>query len=169
MIRRITTSVCALLFVSLSAYADDPGMGGGTIEIQKERAVMHEPAPETPVMAAPPAYVELQSTAIAAGIGARIGAGTLLVEGQEHPFTLKGVSLGDLGASRISAEGPVANLENVSDFAGTYVAVEAGAAAVNGASRITMRNEKGVVITLQADLKGAQLILGGQALSIELQ
>ena len=78
-------------------------------------------------------------------------------------------SLGDLGVSRIDAEGVVANLEDVSDFAGRYVAVEAGAAAGKGVSTLTMRNEKGVVITLESNLTGAQLTLGGQALEIELQ
>ena len=122
-----------------------------------------------PVTAPPPPYVEIESTAIAAGIGARFGGGVLLVAGEEHPFTMKGLSLGDLGVSRIDAEGSVANLEDVSDFAGRYVAVEAGAAAGKGVSTLTMRNEKGVVITLQSELTGAQLSLGGQALEIELQ
>ena len=97
------------------------------------------------------------------------GEGTLLVEGEEHAFTLKGLSLGEIGAARITAEGPVANLEDLSDFAGTYVAVEAGAAAVKGASAVKMRNENGVTITLESDVDGAQISLGGQALSVELR
>ena len=170
MIRRISAIAFALLFVSFTATADDMG-GAGTIEIQKDAAVVPAatPAPETPVTAAPPAFVELQSRTIAAGIGARIGDGTLLVDGQEHPFSLRGVSLGDLGASRMTALGPVQNLTSIEDFAGTYVAVEAGVAAGNGIAALTMRNEHGVVITLESHVQGVQLTLGGQALRIELQ
>ena len=92
MIRRITAIAIVLMFVSFNAFADD--MGGGTIEIQKEKATPVAPAAaEEPVTAAPPAFVELQATAIAAGIGARIGDGTLLVDGQEHAFSLRGISL----------------------------------------------------------------------------
>lgn len=165
MIRRISTIAIALLFVSFTATADDMG-GAGTIEIQKDTAVV---AVEEPVTAGPPPFVELQARSIAAGIGARIGDGSLLVDGQEHTFSLRGISLGDLGASSLTALGPVENLTNIEDFAGTYVAFEAGVAAGNGVSTVTMRNQHGVVITLESDVQGVQLTLGGQALRIELE
>ena len=167
MIRRITAIACALTFVPLAAaLADEPG-AGDVIMIEKERAVA--PPAEEPVSAPPPPFVELESTAIAAGIGARFGEGTLLVAGQEHPFTVKGLTLGDLGVSRISASGGVENLGDISDFEGRYVALEAGAAAGVGASTLTMRNEKGVVIKLDSDVKGVQLTLGAEGLSVELR
>jgi len=165
-IRRITAIACALTFVPLAAaLADEPG-AGDVIIIQEEAAVV---VVEEPVSAPPPPFVELESTAIAAGIGARFGEGTLLVAGEEHPFTLKGLTLGDLGFSRISASGSVENLNDVSDFEGRYMALEAGAAAGVGVSTVTMRNENGVVITLNSNVKGAQLTLGAQGLSVELR
>ncbi|MBW2267681.1 MAG: hypothetical protein JRH16_03815 [Deltaproteobacteria bacterium] len=164
MIRKISAIALSLMFVSFTAAADD--VGGGTIQIQKDTAT---PVAEAPVTAAPPAFVELQSRTIAAGIGARIGEGSLLVDGQEHAFSLRGISLGDLGVSRMSALGPVENLTSIEDFAGTYVAVEAGAAMGKGIATLTMRNEHGVVITLESDVRGVQLTLAGQALSIELK
>lgn len=165
MIRRITALAFALSLVPLAgALADDVG-GGEVIMIDKQHATM---VAETPVTAPPPPFIELQSTAIAAGIGARFGGGTLLVGGQEHPFSMTGVSLGDLGFSRLDASGVVANLEDVSDFAGTYVAVEAGAALGVGVSTVTMRNENGVVITLQSNVKGVQLTLGAAGLRVVL-
>jgi len=167
-IRRITALAFALSLVPLAgALADDVG-GGEVIMIDKQTAT---PAPvpmEEPVTAPPPPFVEFDTTAIAAGIGARFGGGTLLVAGEEHPFTMKGVSLGDLGVARISASGPVQNLENVSDFEGNYVAVEAGAAAGVGVSTLTMRNDKGVVITLESESKGVQLTLGAEGLNVQL-
>ena len=163
MIRRITSLTFALSFVPLTgALADDVG-GGEVIMIEKQVAVIEEP-----VTAPPPPFVEFESTAIGAGIGARFGNGTLLVGGEEHPFTLKGVSLGDFGVSRISASGLVENLEDVSDFEGNYVAFEAGVAAGKGVSTMTMRNDKGVVITLQSDVKGVQLTLGAEGLNLQL-
>lgn len=165
MIRRITAMTFALSLVPFaSALADDIG-ADTVIEIEEETAVVME----EPVSAPPPPYVEFESTAIAAGLGARTGEGTLLVAGQEHPFRVRGISLGDLGISRISAEGPVANLEDLSAFEGHYVAVEAGAAAGVGASTLKMRNQNGVVITLESEVKGFQLTLGAQGLDIELR
>ena len=69
----------------------------------------------------------------------------------------------------VSASGGVDNLDDISDFEGRYVALEAGAAAGVGVSTLTMRNEKGVVITLDSNVKGAQLTLGAQGLSVELR
>jgi len=162
-VRRITAIFMAFAFVPFVAFADDIG-GGETIVIQQDTVVV-----EDAVSAPPPAFVELQSTAIAAGIGARIGDGSLFVDGQEHPFKVRGVSLGDLGVSVIAGEGPVQGLENVSDFSGTYMALEAGIAAGKGVSTLTMRNQHGVTIRLESDIQGAQLTLGGQALTLELQ
>jgi hypothetical protein len=156
--------VFALTIPAAGALADD--VGGDVIQIQPQAAVI---VAEEPVTAPPPAYVELESRAVAAGIGARVGNGVLLVNGQEHGFKVSGVSLGDFGISSIVGEGPVANLDDIEDFAGHYVAVEAGAAIGKGASAMTMRNEHGVVITLDSRLTGAQLTLGAQGLDIELQ
>jgi hypothetical protein len=162
-IRRITAIALALAVVPFVAFADDIG-DDTVIQIQQETAVMEEP-----VSAPPPPYVELESTAIAAGLGARFGGGTLLVAGQEYAFELKGLSVGDVGISRLSAEGTVENLADASDFAGHYVAVEAGVAAGKGVSALTMRNEKGVVIHLVSDVTGLQLTLGAQGLDVELR
>lgn len=161
--RRIIAISIAFAFVPFVAFADDMG-GGETIVIERDTVVV-----EDVVTAPPPAFVELQSTAVAAGIGARIGDGSLFVDGQEHAFTVRGISLGDLGVSVISGKGPVQGLENVSDFAGTYVAAEAGAAAGRGLSVLTMRNQHGVTITLESKIQGAQLTLGGQALTLDLE
>jgi hypothetical protein len=162
-VRKLIAIGFALMIPATGAMADDVG-GDTVIQIQQEEIIMEEP-----VTAPPPPYVELESRAIAAGIGARIGNGVLLMNGQEHPFKVTGVSLGDFGFSRIVGEGPVANLDSIEDFAGRYVALEAGIAAGKGVSTLTMRNEKGITITLDSALTGAQLTLGAQGLVIELQ
>jgi hypothetical protein len=138
-----------------TAMADD--MGGSPI-----------PMPGKPVTAAPPPHVELERVAVAAGIGLSWGDGTLLFEGERHAFSVNGVSLGDIGAAKAVASGRVQNLDKLSDFAGTYVAVEAGAAAGKGVSGLSMRNENGVVITLSSAQKGARLTLGAEGFRIAL-
>ena len=82
---------------------------------------------------------------------------------------MNGASLGDLGASFATAEGRVENLESLSDFEGQYWALEAGATAGPGVSVLTMRNSKGVVITLDATHKGGRLTLGAEGLRISLE
>jgi hypothetical protein len=124
---------------------------------------------DVPVTAPPPPYVELESRQVAAGVGFHWGSGTLSFEGRQHAFSVKGVSLADVGIARMIAEGEVENLTRIDDFAGRYVAVEAGVAAGKGASRRVLRNENGVVIRLASRLSGVALTLGAQGFEITLR
>ena len=166
MIGRIIALGVALSLVSIgAAWADEP--------VDREEIVIPTSRParapvEQPVTAPPPPYVSIESTSVGAGIGVSWGDGTISFEGRSHPFSLKGVGLGEIGASRASATGDVRNLDELSDFAGHYVAVGAGAAAGVGVSAVTMRNEHGVVITLKSTLRGVGLSLGPEGLSIAL-
>ena len=120
------------------------------------------------VVAPPPAFVELQRSSIGAGIGISWGHGTLSFEGNSYAFSLKGLSVGDVGAAKILAEGRVENMENLADFAGTYVAIEAGGAAGKGGSAVSMMNEHGVTINLASTRDGFGLTLGAQGFAIAL-
>jgi len=148
---------------------------GGEEEIvvpPQSRAPTPEPVvvtKEVPVTAPPPPFVEIQRHSVAAGIGFSWGGGTVYYEGQQRQFSVKGVRVGDIGAEKMIAEGEVQNLEHLSDFAGHYVAVEAGLTAGKGASALTMRNENGVVITLQSSTEGLGLTLGAEGFTIALQ
>jgi hypothetical protein len=167
MIRRIAAISVALTLVSFAAAkADDPG--GGSIPIPPPAVAVEEVVIEDPVTAPPPPFVSLESTSIGAGIGFSWGEGVLLFEGQRHAFSVKGLSLVDLGVAVQVSEGAVANLNSLSDFEGHYAAVEAGAAAGVGASVLSMRNQNGVVIHLRSDVSGAQLALGPEGLRITL-
>ncbi len=161
MIGRVIAVLVAVSFVSLTAVRAD--------EIEVEAEIMIEQEVVAPVSAAPPPRVEFTSNVVAAGIGLRWGQGSLWLDGETHLFSVKGLSVGDLGISRGNAIGDVQNLHDLSDFAGRYVAIQAGAAAGIGVSKVTMRNDKGVVITLRGDLQGVQLTLGGEGLTIAMQ
>lgn len=168
MILRIVATGLALSLLSLaSAYADEPA--GGEFEVPPPRTVTPPPpAPEEPVTAAPPPHVEFQRLSVAAGIGLSWGGGTLNFEGRDYAFKMKGLSLLDVGASKIVASGDVTNLTTPTDLEGRYVAVEAGASIGRGVGAFAMRNEKGVVISLQSQSEGVQLTLATQGFSIEL-
>ena len=148
----------------------DVGTKEETIAVPPPRELPQETVvpQQVPVTAPPPAYVELQRSSVGAGLGISWGKGTLSFEGNNYAFSVKGLSVGDIGLAKMIAEGQVANLDRLSDFAGTYVAVEAGATAGKGAGTTTMMNEKGVMITLASAREGLGLTLGAQGFSISL-
>jgi hypothetical protein len=165
MIRRVIAVAAVLTFIPfMAAQADEPG--GQEIYVPPPAPVVTE---EQPVSAVPPPFVEMERTSIGAGIGISWGSGTITFEGREYGFSAKGLSLGDLGATKDVTVGEVHNLTNLADFEGRYVAVEAGAAAGVGASALTMRNEKGVVISVTSSLRGGRLTLGPEGLRIALK
>jgi hypothetical protein len=159
----------APIYAAQVAQADAVGEEE-VIAVPPPREVAPEPSPEPAGRppAPPPAYVELQRSSIGAGIGISWGKGQLSFEGNNYAFSVKGLSVGDLGAAKMVAEGQVANLDQLSDFAGTYVAVEAGATAGKGVGSITMMNEHGVTITLASQREGLGLTLGAQGFAIAL-
>jgi len=117
----------------------------------------------------PSGTVNISAKSIAVGIGINWGTGTLTFQGKDYLFTIKGLSVMDLGVSQATAKGEVYHLFNVSYFAGKYAALEGGFALGKGESDITMKNTKGVVMNLTAATKGVQLTLGGKGLSIKFQ
>jgi hypothetical protein len=122
--------------------------------------------PQTPY---PLGEITLESTQIAAGVGITWGTGTLKYGGKEYKFSAKGLDAGAVGISKISAKGDVYNMKDVSQFAGHFVAAQAGVAVIKGEIGLLMRNQNGVVINLKAKQKGVQLSLGGQGLNITMK
>ena len=119
--------------------------------------------------ATPSGKVSIQSRSIAAGIGVTWGDGKLSFKGKDYPFSINGLSLVDLGISRATANGEVYNLTDVSQFAGTYVAAEAGLTLAGGMSGMILRNQNGVVMRIHSTSRGARLQLGTSGLSIALK
>jgi hypothetical protein len=159
----------APMLTSQLAQADQVGTEE-EIAVPEPRPVTPEPVvvPAAPVTAPPPAFVELQRSSIGAGLGISWGKGSLSFEGNSYAFSVKGISVGDLGAAKMIAEGQVGNLERLADFAGTYVAVEAGATAGKGVGTLSMMNENGVTITLASQREGLGLTLGAQGFAVAL-
>jgi len=117
----------------------------------------------------PSGTVSVESRSIAAGIGVSWGDGKLNFQGKEIPFSIDGLTLVDFGIAKASATGEVYNLTDLSKFAGTYVAAEAGFALAGGVGGMVLRNQNGVVMHLHSVSTGARLQLGTSGLNVKLK
>lgn len=125
--------------------------------------------PETRI---PAGLVSLEFKSVAVGIGGRSGEGVLSFEGRYYPFTISGVTLGDVGASGFQGAGKVYDLKTLNDFAGTYSGSDAAFAVRGGQAEVTMRNAKGVTIVVLANEgkeSGTRIGLGGSGVNIKLK
>jgi hypothetical protein len=112
--------------------------------------------------------VTFSGGAVAAGIGFQWGSGVLTFRGNQYPFTVRGLSVVDIGVSRMTASGTVHNLRNVADFSGNYVSATAGATVAGGASASVLRNQNGVVIQGISTTQGLRLTLAPGGINIRL-
>lgn len=113
--------------------------------------------------------VSIDLTDIGVGVGVSWGQGKLRFAGKEYHFKVKGLSVGDVGFSTVSAVGNVYNLKRVADFSGTYAAVGAGVSLAGGVGGLTMQNQSGVIINLYSVQQGLQLNIGPQGFTIEMR
>ena len=117
----------------------------------------------------PSGKVWVESKSVALGIGVSWGDGKLTFQGKDHVFNVKGLSVVDLGVSKVTANGEVFNLKKLSDFDGNYVAGTAGATVGGGAGAVIMKNQNGVVMKLTSTSQGVQLTLAGSGVDVKLK
>lgn len=113
--------------------------------------------------------VTLSSKSVAVGVGVSWGDGTLEYQGKKYPFSVSGLSVVDLGISKVTARGNVAKLTKLEDFAGNYVAAGAGATVGGGVGAVALKNQNGVEMTLTATTKGVKLALATGGVEIKLK
>jgi len=113
--------------------------------------------------------VTLESKSVAIGVGVSWGDGLLEYKGKKYPFTVEGLSVVDLGVSKVSARGDVKNLKKLEDFAGNYTAAVAGGAVGGGAGVAALKNQNGVEMALTATGQGVKLSLAGAGVTIKLK
>ena len=129
-------------------------------------------APPVAEGAIPSGYVWLSGGVVAVGIGYSWGHGTLYnsKDQKEYKFKISGVSVADVGAAGITAEGEVYNLASPADLGGNYSAVTAGVTVVEGGSIAYLKNDKtGVVIKLHSQTGGLRFNLSANGMHITLQ
>jgi hypothetical protein len=119
----------------------------------------------------PSGYVWLSGGVIAVGIGYSWGHGTLYnsKDQKEYKFKISGVSVADVGAAGISAEGEVYNLSSPADLNGDYSAYTAGVTIIEGGSVAYLKNDKGVVIKLHSQTGGVRFNLSANGMHVTLQ
>lgn len=134
-------------------------------------APQQAPPPETVAAAnqtSTEGTISFTGGAFALGIGFQWGSGTLNFRGRQYPFRVRGLSVVDVGAARVSATGTVRNLRNVADFSGNYVAATAGVTVAGGAAVGTLRNQNGVTIEGLSTTQGLRLTLAPGGINITL-
>ncbi|WP_048861297.1 hypothetical protein, partial [Acidisphaera rubrifaciens] len=102
-----------------------------------------------------------------AGVGYTWGDGTLHFQGHNYRFSVKGISVADVGYEKIVGHGRVYGLKRLSDFTGTYAAATGDATLVKGIGGQFLQNAHGVQIRINDVTRGANL--AGSADGIELR
>lgn len=106
------------------------------------------------------ATVRFSGGSVAAGIGWSWGKGTLTYKGKDYPISVKGLSLGKVGITGVTASGEVLNLKKLQDFDGNYTGVGAGITLAGGRSAVTIKNQNGVRVRAISTTRGADLTVG---------
>ncbi|HTY78144.1 MAG TPA: EipA family protein [Candidatus Bathyarchaeia archaeon] len=117
----------------------------------------------------PSGTVSIESKSVALGVGVSWGDGKLRFKGKTHTFSIKGLSVVDLGVSKVTATGKVYHLNKLEDFNGNFAASEAGAAVGGGMSAIALKNQNGVVMELTSTQTGVKLTLAAEGLEVKLK
>jgi hypothetical protein len=117
----------------------------------------------------PMGTVTIQLKHVGAGVGLEWGKGVLNYEGKQYTFKVKGLQIGTVGISSLTATGKVYNLFGISEFPGHYTAAEASAALFKGAEGQAFKNSKDVHIFLTAKETGVNLSIGPEGFDIDLE
>lgn len=102
-------------------------------------------------------------------IGGSAGGGKLNFHGKTYPFSVGGISIGDIGGSKVKGFGTVYNLKTLADFAGTYSKLDASATLLKGSGALKLKNEHDVVLEIDTTSKGLQLSAGAGGVKITLK
>ena len=125
-----------------------------------------ETAPSTP----PPVdgTVTMSGSLAGIGLGYGHGHGTLTYEGSDHAFCIHGVSVGEIGAADVKADGLVFHLASLDDFAGRYVAISTGAALARGETAAVLKNGRGVTMQVETRITGVWVNMAASSIDITL-
>src|SRR6516225_10351221 len=117
----------------------------------------------------PDATLKLSGGSVAAGIGYTWGGGTLTYKGKTYQVELSGLSVADVGATKIEAKGSVFHLNKLADFDGNYTAATAGMTIAGGGSATAMQNQNGVVIQIISATQGLKFALAASGVSLKIK
>src|SRR3954452_19922124 len=129
-----------------------------------------------PAFAQQPTYpwIEMDTTSIGLGLAGQTGEGILhlpnLGTNCSYPFKVSGFGGGiQVGVSKVSASGPVANMTRVSDLSGEYGATEGEITLLAGAGGSTMKNRNNnVAMSLKSETQGIGLGFVAKGMAIRV-
>jgi hypothetical protein len=117
----------------------------------------------------PDGKLELSGGSVAIGIGYSWAGGTLTYKGMKYDVEVSGLSVGDVGATKIEASGNVYHLKKLADFDGNYASAKAGVTVAGGGSASAMKNQNGVVINLVSTTQGLKFTLAAEGVSMKIK
>jgi hypothetical protein len=117
----------------------------------------------------PDATVKMSGKSVAAGVGFSWGSGVLTYQGKQYPFSVSGLSAGNIGVSGAELSGEVFNLKSLDDFNGNYTSAGAGATVAGGGGGMTMKNQNGVVMNVVGTTRGLTFKLGVDGMKVQLK
>lgn len=101
--------------------------------------------------------ITINARSAGAGVGYTWGEGTLRYHGHNYRFSVKGISVADVGYEKIVGHGRVYGMKRLSDFTGTYAAATGDATLGKGIGGQFLQNANGVQIRINDVTRGANL------------
>jgi hypothetical protein len=118
----------------------------------------------------PDAFVEMHEVQAAYIGSGSTGEGFIDFGGRQYVFSVGGVGVGGVGLSTIDAKGEAYDLDDISEFPGTYAQARYGfALGDESGGDLWLQNEAGVILHLKAKRTGLMLSLGGDAILITMK
>lgn len=120
----------------------------------------------------PDGTLKITRRTVSPGIGLEWGQGVLTYNGRDYPFSYRaGAPFRhvDTEITTLELSGQVFNLKKLDDFNGNYQKVEIEGSVSGGGSRVTMKNQNGVVINVVSPIEGRKFDLTREGLDVELK
>jgi hypothetical protein len=119
----------------------------------------------------PDGTLKITKRTVSPGIGLEWGEGVLTYNGRDYPFSYKAggpFRYVDTEITTVELSGQVFNLKKPEHFNGKYHKVETEEALSSG-SRVTMKNQNGVVVNVVSPIEGRKFDLTSWGLEVELK
>lgn len=121
-------------------------------------------------VAAQDAAISLNVSKAGFVVGVSTGYGVLDYRGDRYRLSITGVSVGlTIGAATARLSGDVYNLGSVDQIEGTYLAVQASAAAGDGGHNWVLENERGVRLVVRGAQTGLEASLDAGGMVVRLK
>jgi hypothetical protein len=120
----------------------------------------------------PDGTLKITRRTVSPGIGVEWGQGVLIYKGQDYPFSYRaGGTFREVDTEMTTMElsGQVFNLKKVEDINGRYHKIENEESISGGGSRVTIKNQNGVVVNVVSPIKGRKFDLTREGLDVQLK